>query len=386
MGSAVTGLAFLGPALAPPGVSWVRLLEEAGRLELVGDGDDDARVRALLRLLDDRPPPGCLCVALVGYEAGVALDPRAPRHARDEALGPDVAVWRARPTAAPLPAAPYRPSLRLRATAALRHQARVAAAREHLLDGVIYQANLAHCLEVAPATRQQALGFFAHALEAAPRCAAWLDVEGWGSVVSLSPERFVSVDERARVARAYPIKGTRPRGVSPADDARLIEELCASAKDAAEHVMIVDLLRNDLGRVAEAGGVTVERLLDVLSVTNVHHLESTVTARLAPGVRRSDVLLAALPGGSITGAPKSSAIECIHALEEGPRGLYTGALVVVDEHGDLRSSLLIRTWLRPDQGTGALHVGGGIVVGSEPEAEWRETLDKARAFGDLSSC
>lgn len=382
----VTGLAFLGPALAPSGVQWLRLDEERARLALAGGADDGARVRELLQALDDRPPPGCLDVALVGYEAGAALDVRAPRHARDASLGPDLVLWRARPVAAPARAAPWRPRVQVERQAKVRHLRRVETAHQLLLDGVIYQANLAHRLEIAPATRAEALGFFHHATAAAtPACAAWLDVEGWGTVVSLSPERFVTIDERARTARAFPIKGTRPRGASPLEDGALRDELCASQKDAAEHVMIVDLLRNDLGRVALAGGVSVERLLDVVSVANVHHLESTVVARLRADVRRSDVLAAVLPGGSITGAPKSSAIEAIHALEEGPRGLYTGTLVVVDEHGDLRSSLLIRTWLRPEVGPGALHVGGGIVVDSTAEAEWQETLDKARAFGELTS-
>ncbi|MCC7073315.1 MAG: chorismate-binding protein [Deltaproteobacteria bacterium] len=383
----MTGLAYLGPALAPPGVAWVRLVEEHARLELGSGAHDGERVRALLRPLDDPPQPGWLTVALIGYEAAVALDERAPRHARDATLGPDVVVWRARPAPPPAREPCWRPRLELRHDAKRRHRARVEAARELLLDGVIYQANLAHRVAVAPATRAQALGFFQDEVGGdVACCAAWLDVESWGSIVSLSPERFLTVDPHTRVARAFPIKGTRPRGSSPERDQAQRAALCASAKDAAEHVMIVDLLRNDLGRVAEPGGVTVERLLDVVSVPNVHHLESTIAARLLPGVRHSDVLSAALPGGSITGAPKSSAVETIHALEDGPRGPYTGALVVVDEHRALRSSLLIRTWLRPAQGPGALHVGGGIVVDSEAEAEWQETLDKARAFGELSSC
>lgn len=383
----MNGLAFLGPALAPHGSGWVRLVEEQARLVLTGAGGDGAHVRSWLRLLDDTPPPGALTVALIGYEAGVALDPRAPRMPRDAALGPDVVLWRALPGLAPVREPAFRPLLAPLPDARRRHLARVAAARELLYDGVIYQANLAHRLVASPSTRAQALGFFQATLERAmPPCAAWLDVEGYGSVISLSPERFVTVDHVTRTARSYPIKGTRPRGTTPHQDRALLAELCASDKDAAEHVMIVDLLRNDLGRVACAGGVTVERLLDVVSVESVHHLESTVAARLQDGVTRSDVLAAALPGGSITGAPKSSAVEAIAALEQGPRGLYTGVLVVVDERGELRSSLLIRSWLRPDDGPGALHVGGGVVVDSEPEAEWAETIAKARAFGDVSPC
>lgn len=383
----MTGLAYLGPALHPAAGGWLQLVEEQARLFLTGDASDGERVHTLLRLLDARPPPGTLTVALISYEAGAALDARAPRRPRDHALGPDVLVWRVRPGSAPATAAPFSPGLTLGEDARARHHARVAAARERVVDGVVYQANLAHRLRVAPASRESALGFFQAALaKGAPPCAAWLDVAGYGSVVSLSPERFVLVDEEAggRVARAFPIKGTRPRGATPAEDAAEQAALCASEKDAAEHVMIVDLLRNDLGRVAVPAGVRVERLLDLVSVRNVHHLESTVTARLREGTTLAEVLAATMPGGSITGAPKSSAVESIAALEDGPRGLYTGVLAAVDERDALRSSLLIRTWLRPDGGEGALHVGGGIVADSDPEAEWQETLAKARAFGELS--
>lgn len=383
----MTALAYLGPALLPAAGGWLQLVEEPARLHLTGDASDGERVRTLLRLLDDRPPPGTLTLALISYEAGAALDARAPRRPRDGSLGPDAVVWRARRVDPPKAHAPFRPRLALGEDARARHHARVIAARELVLDGVIYQANLAHRLRVAAAAREESLGFFQAAqAQGTPPCAAWLDVAGFGSVVSLSPERFVMVDEEAggRAARAFPIKGTRPRGATPVEDAAEQAALCASEKDAAEHVMIVDLLRNDLGRVAVPAGVRVERLLDLVSVRNVHHLESTVTARLREGVTLAEVLAATMPGGSITGAPKSSAVESIAALEDGPRGLYTGVLAVVDERGALRSSLLIRTWLRPDGCEGALHVGGGIVADSDPEAEWQETLAKARAFGEVS--
>lgn len=375
-------------------------LEET-RLELRGDAEDRARILDALRLLDE-PRGGERgsgqggegpTLFLLSYEACVALDgltPPLPRMPRDPALGPDVLVRRCRAVEAPAPpalATPERAAPMVRPPppeARERHLDRVRAAREHLLDGVIYQANLAHRLEVEPASFEEGLAFFAAAAAGpdAPPCAAFVDIPGWGSVVSLSPERFVMADLSAppghREARTFPIKGTRPRGATPDEDARLLAELCASEKDAAEHVMIVDLLRNDLGKVAVPGGVTVERLLEVLSVKNVHHLESTIAARLRDDVNVSALLEATVPGGSITGAPKSSAVEVIHALEDGPRGPYTGVLGVV-EGGRLWSSLLIRTWLRPDEGKGALHVGGGIVVDSDPAAEWQETLDKAAA-------
>jgi para-aminobenzoate synthetase component I len=374
-------------------------------LWLRGDADDGGRVLDALRTLDralERAGPrgerGAVepVLFLLSYEACVALDPRLPRKARgapgagaEPGAAPDVVVRRCRAAAPALRGAGASPPPRPRVgppdeAAHARHLARVRAAHEHLLDGVIYQANLAHRLTVEPASFAEGLDFFLEETAAAPPpCAAFVDLPGWGSLVSLSPERFLVADFGARAARAYPIKGTRPRGATADEDARLLAELCASEKDAAEHVMIVDLLRNDLGKCAIPGGVTVERLLEVMSVANVHHLESTVAARLRPDVRPSDLLVATVPGGSITGAPKSSAVEVIHDLEDGARGLYTGVLGLLDG-GRLASSLLIRSWLRADDGPGALHVGGGIVVDSEPEAEWRETLEKARAFGALA--
>ena len=342
------------------------------------------QVRHALRALDATTGPMLFALS---YEACVALDARLPRKLRDPRLGPDVLLRPLVRVLAPTSRAPLArvPVRAANEVARARHLARIVQAKEHLLDGVIYQANLAHRLAVDPVSHDDGLALFldATAAGAGPPCAAYVDMPGWGSLISLSPERFITVDPATdgatSVARAYPIKGTRPRGHSAVDDARLLAELCASDKDTAEHVMIVDLLRNDLGKLALPGGVTVERLLDVVSVRNVHHLESTVAARLRPGVTMSELLEATAPGGSITGAPKSSAVEVIHELEDGPRGLYTGILGLVDS-GTLRSSLLIRTWLRPDDAEGSLHVGGGIVVDSEPDAEWQETLAKAAAF------
>jgi anthranilate/para-aminobenzoate synthase component I len=354
--------------------------------------DDAAAVLAAVDAARVALRPDERVLFLLGYEASLSLEPRAPRRAHDVRLGPACLAWRCRlvddvnmaspPPASPLPLS--LPSLSLSTTSSAResHRARVVAAHEQLLDGVIYQANLAHRLDVAPRTFDEGLAFFrarAHGVA----CAAFVDVPGWGSFVSLSPERFLVGDLARGVVRTYPIKGTAPRGRTPVDDDALRLSLLSSEKDRAEHVMIVDLLRNDLGRVAVTGGVTVERPLALLTAPNVHHLETTVHARLRDGVGVDALLRATAPGGSITGAPKSSAIEAIHALEDGPRGAYTGVLGVVDGAGRFATSLLIRTWLRPDDGPGALHVGGGIVVDSDPDAEWEETLHKARAFGDV---
>jgi anthranilate/para-aminobenzoate synthase component I len=384
-----------------------------GPRAFVSHGDDVVTedVHDAMRYLDEAGP----LLALFSYEACVSLDAKSPRKARDRKLGPDVLVRRLseverfsftgndldRSARRPKNNAPPKegagggwwgtdlPRPRARARIELtqerareRHLDRVRKAKEHLLDGVLYQANLAHRIALEPATFDDGLAFFLDATrENPPPCAAFVDVPGWGSLISLSPERFVTVDatRQGRIARAYPIKGTRPRSSDPVVDAANLAELCASSKDAAEHVMIVDLLRNDLGKVAKPGGVRVEKLLEVISVKNVHHLESTIAANLDDDVTFGDVIAATIPGGSITGAPKSAAVDVIHELEDGPRGLYTGVLVFV-ENGVLRSSLLIRSWLRPDEGEGSLHVGGGIIVDSDPELEWQETLDKARAL------
>ncbi len=313
---------------------------------------------------------------LLGYEASLG------GRSGDASLGPDAFAWRCRVVAA----APWEPvaarSPRLSTTEQQhqRHLERVRRCRELLLDGVLYQANLAHRLEVEARDHAEGLRFFQSAAPTA--CSAFVDVTdsqgtGWGSLISLSPERFIEADLRAHTAQAFPIKGTLPRSCDP-------QQLLSSTKDQAEHVMIVDLLRNDLGRLAVAGGVTVESLMHLVSTSSVHHLESTISARLRDDVDVTAILASCAPGGSITGAPKSSAVETIAALEDGARGPYTGVLGVVDHRGVLRSSLLIRTWIRPDSGPGALHVGGGIVVDSDPEAEWQETLQKARAFGPVT--
>jgi para-aminobenzoate synthetase component I len=263
------------------------------------------------------------------------------------------------------------------------HIARIEAAQELLRDGVIYQANLAHALRVAPTSFDDAFAFFAaRTNERDIGCAAFVD-DGTTTLVSLSPERFLSFDLRARTVSTFPIKGTRPRGKSAVLDDAQKQALLLSEKDRAEHVMIVDLLRNDLSRVCDAKTVTVDALMTLLSNPAVHHLESTIRGRLRDGVTLGQLLRATAPGGSITGAPKSSAIDTIAALEDTRRGPYTGILGVVDARGRGVTSLLIRTWIRPDVGDGLLHVGGGIVVDSEPNDEWNETLSKAASFGPV---
>ncbi len=315
-------------------------------------------------------------VFLLTYEGCCALD--AQNASLAETALPQAIAWRAKRADEATPTSSQAPPIHLTTTTAAHraHVARVHACKEYLLDGVIYQANLAHALSVDHASRDEARAFF-EARRASVACAAFLDIDGYGCLVSLSPERFVDADLAAGTAHTYPIKGTIPR-TSP------IEQLLASEKDRAEHVMIVDLLRNDLGKLAVTGGVCVESLMPVVATNSVWHLESRISAKLHEGVGVRALMEACAPGGSITGAPKSTAIEVIAALEDGPRGAYTGVLGMVDARGALRTSLLIRTWMCPTQGPGSLHVGGAIVVDSDAEAEWQETIDKARAFGDVT--
>lgn len=202
---------------------------------------------------------------------------------------------------------------------------------------------------------------------------------GGAHVLSASPERFLRVDPDGRV-ETRPIKGTRPRGTTPEDDARLAAELCASEKDCAENLMIVDLLRNDLSRVSQVGSVRVPVLNGLESFASVHHLVSVVESRLRPGDSAVSLLRASFPGGSITGAPKIHAMELIHALEPARRGPYCGSVFWMGPDGAFDSSIIIRTLVIGGNGRIAAQAGGGIVADSEPMAEVDEALTKARAM------
>ena len=198
-----------------------------------------------------------------------------------------------------------------------------------------------------------------------------------GAVLSLSPERFVRISERQVETR--PIKGTRPRGLTPEEDAVNAAELLASPKDRAENLMIVDLLRNDLGRSCRIGSVKVPELFSLESYPNVHHLVSSVTGVLADDKDALDLIAGSFPGGSITGAPKIRAMQIIDELEPTRRGLYCGSLVYLDVRGEMDSSIAIRSLLVKD-GQVCCWGGGGIVADSEWQAEYQESLTKVRVL------
>jgi para-aminobenzoate synthetase component 1 len=196
------------------------------------------------------------------------------------------------------------------------------------------------------------------------------------AILSASPEPFLSVSSDGAVS-TDPIKGTRPRGRTAEEDRALARELLDSAKDRAENVMIVDVLRNDLGRVCVPGTVRVPRLCRLERTAAVQHLVSTVTGRLAPGRDAFGLLRASFPGGSITGAPKIRAMEVLRDLEPTRRGPYTGALGWIGPDGAMATSILIRTFVA-DGTRLSLHVGGGITWRSDAAEEWDETVAKAR--------
>jgi para-aminobenzoate synthetase component 1 len=255
----------------------------------------------------------------------------------------------------------------------------VARIRDYIAAGDVYQVNLAQRFRASFSSAPLELYRRLRARSPAP-FGAYLAF-GDLTTLSISPERFLRLDGATRVAEARPIKGTRPRGATPAEDVALAAELTASEKDRAENVMIVDLLRNDLGKVCRPGSVRVPELYALESHPTVHHLVSTVTGVLAEGADAFDLLRAGFPGGSITGAPKIRAMQIIAELERAPRGVYCGAIGYVSVTGAMDMNIPIRTIVLRG-GVASFHAGAGIVWDSEPAAEYDETLAKARALID----
>jgi para-aminobenzoate synthetase component 1 len=251
----------------------------------------------------------------------------------------------------------------------------VQAVREHIMAGDIFQANLSQRFEADMPLPPYELYRRLRGINPAP-FAAYLDFDGL-AVVSASPERFLRI--RDDIVETRPIKGTRPRGKDPAADEAMARELVRSFKDQAEHVMIVDLERNDLGRVCRYGTVRVSELMALERYATVFHLTSTVEGRLRPDKGAVDLLKATFPGGSITGAPKVRAMEIIDGLEPTRRSIYTGSIGYLGFDGNLDLNIVIRTIL-VKEGKAYFQVGGGIVYDSEPEGEYAETLDKAKAL------
>ncbi|HJQ16044.1 MAG TPA: aminodeoxychorismate synthase component I [Allosphingosinicella sp.] len=250
-------------------------------------------------------------------------------------------------------------------------------------EGLSYEICLTNQIRTRASPDRHALYAILRALNPAPYSA--LLSFGTLAILSSSPECFLQLDASGLVT-ARPIKGTIGRSADPEEDRALAARLRASAKDRAENLMITDLMRNDLGRVCEIGSVHVDRLMEVESYQTVHQLVTTVTGRLAPGRDFVDCLLAAFPGGSMTGAPKTRTLALIEQLERAPRGIYSGAIGFLGADGSAEMNIVIRTIVMDEQGC-SIGVGGAVVAASDPEAEYAETLLKGRALMEaISQC
>lgn len=262
------------------------------------------------------------------------------------------------------------------------YRAAVSDVVDRIAAGELFQANIAQAWSGALKPDADPFDVFLRLQQdrASPFGAYWRI--GERALVSNSPELFLAFDAASRRVEARPIKGTRPRAADPVQDAALADELKSSAKDRAENLMIVDLMRNDLARVSQPGSVRVETLFEIENHPTVHHLVSTVTAQADLGIGPADLLEATFPPGSITGAPKHQAMKVI-AAHEPPRGPWCGSLFLIGEGGTLTASVLIRT-ASFDRSQGVWHfrtlAGAGIVADSDPSAEEAETDAKISAL------
>ena len=387
----------------PDRVEWTR-----GDIRECHHGDPLALVERFLAehagALDDPGPRWPAVVGYLGYDLGRAVEHlphRPPGPAMPDAwlaAYPALAWWPAGATAAAIAAVDAEAGARLHATlttvpprlgpaptlgplAADRdgaaHEAGVRAIAQYLAAGDVYQVNLARRLRAAIERPGDALAIYAALHAVAPAAyGALLEADGV-TVVSGSPECFLR--RAGDRLETLPIKGTRPRTGDAAIDRAAADDLRAHPKDAAEHLMIVDLERNDLGRVAVTGSVTVDELGAVVELPALYHKVSTVSARPRPGTTWAALLRATFPGGSITGAPKLRAMQIIDELEPVARGPYCGALGWFGTGGGLDLAIAIRiATLTADEL--AIHVGGGIVADSDPAAELAETDDKAAGW------
>jgi hypothetical protein len=337
--------------------AFARAAEEARRLNLSGACFGGAFHYDLRRCVErfGKPAPDSLGLPWLRWHLFERVTPIAPR-------GP--APSRAR-FLRPLETSLDRPAFESAVQKILDREVR----------GDTYQVNLTRQIRCAPPNDLFPLWEELALRARAPLC-AFAELGGF-SLLSLSPERFLR--REGGLVWTEPIKGTAPRGSTDEEDAANLARLLSGEKEAAELAMIVDVERNDLGRVAVPGSVRVAGHRQVLALPNVYHLASTVTAELKPGVGIADILRATFPGGSVTGAPKIRAMQIIDELEPVSRGYYCGALGWMDLQGDLDLSLTIRTATFTVE---ALHlgVGGGIVADSDPASEWEETAAKARCF------
>ncbi len=318
----------------------------------------------------------------IGFEAGQALEPRLATIGRDPPAGEPL-LWFGRfaeertldddGLAALLGDRPAVVGGALASIDRASYDAQLATVQALIEAGDIYQANLTFPATVEAQGHPLALYRMLRAGSRAPYGALVHTGRQW--VLSFSPELFFRLDGRRLTAR--PMKGTAPRGGDAADDAARSAALAADSKNRAENLMIVDLLRNDLSRVAVAGSVAVPRLFEIEAYPTVLQMTSTVTAEARPGVTAADVLRTIFPCGSVTGAPKIRAMQVIAAVEPQPRGIYTGSIGAIAANGDAVFNVAIRTLVTNGGGHARLGLGSGIVADSTATGEWEECLAKA---------
>ncbi len=344
--------------------------------------DDPREIAATLKKLEGSQWAGFLC-----YEAGHALEPKLANTARATDLP---LLWFGRfegyeeyatgdipsllPDSAGAWAGEPRPSISRRA-----HADTLAKVQALINAGDIYQANLTFQTEIPIAGDPLALyAGLRHRARAGYGGVIWTGTD-W--LLSLSPELFFAL--RNGKITTKPMKGTASRGATPDSDNEAIQSLASDPKQRAENLMIVDLLRNDLSRIAAPGSVEVPHLFTVETYPTVHQMTSTVTAQSQQGISAGDILAAIFPCGSITGAPKIRAMEVISEFETGPRGIYTGAIGRIDASGDAAFNVAIRTLqIRDGETRASLGLGSGIVADSNPHDEWDECLAKGRFVAD----
>ena len=247
--------------------------------------------------------------------------------------------------------------------------------KELIRAGECYQVVISQCFSRATNANPVSIYRAMRSLNPSPYMFLLQMPDRW--IIGASPEMLVKCSDRNLEYR--PIAGTRPRGKTVAEDVRLAEEMQADQKEVAEHLMLVDLGRNDLGRVAEYGSVKVENLMNVEKYSHVQHLVSYLSAKLRAGLDRFDALASCFPAGTVSGAPKVRAIEIIQAMEPDPRGVYAGAVGYFDYAGNMDTCIAIRTLVLKD-GMAYVQAGAGIVADSVPELEYQETVNKARAL------
>ena len=385
-------------------------------LEPVGLARDIAHASASLTgwvdtRAPDLPPFQGGAVGYIGYDCGWEFQAR-PRTARADPLGLEPARFSlydavyarnertregfivAQPTLAAerradrlrlaVASSPHRTTSEGRASttpvpvvARATHLDRIRRAKARIADGEIYQVNLTYPIEARFRGMPEAV--FSRLLDAPPPFSAFLDLGGERAIVSASPECFLTFDAWTRALHTFPIKGTCRRAKNADDDSRLRDRLARDPKERAEHLMIVDLERNDLGKIAEIGSVAVEGLAYLESFPGIHHMTSSIRGTALTAVPLDAIVRAMFPGGSITGAPKLRAMEIIDELENEARGVYTGIVAWISPSGSMSSSIAIRTATFADDVV-RIGVGGGIVADSVPEREWEETEVKAQAL------